>query len=378
MHYSNGGENLRNQLSFYQDFYGHKFFRHFRRPPESCIREFKIQFTVTNPKQLYSHVKRNNGFHPCYTHIYDYGLLGNLKRKQPVKMIIDRCFFDFDISHPEIHEIKKQIHINRINKVKYWDLQEKLQDLIIDEHIIEPAILEAKDFADKFCECFNNRPLLFFSGCKGAHAYTFFEPIQEVDVNRIISYFAGNIKEVYQYKTLDLAVNQDPISRLSRVPYSKHEYSGLTVVPFTVEETYEEIMEKSLHPQVESFKMEDYQSTLGEHLETIWPLVKYNEELIALDRKAKQISRFINYPNHLKDHREWFKEILGPPVREYPEKEYVMYNCPFTDHDDNKPSFKVNKYGYYCYGCERRGNYYQFLKEHSKESIKTDKEYNKR
>ena len=66
----------------------------------------------------------------------------------------------------------------------------------------------------------------------------------------------------------------------------------------------------------------------------------------------KDPKKFIN------DHRIFFKSIIGAPEREYPEKEYIMYKCPFKDHEDNKPSFMVHKNGYYCYGCRReKGNY---------------------
>ncbi len=41
----------------------------------------------------------------------------------------------------------------------------------------------------------------------------------------------------------------------------------------------------------------------------------------------------------VEDHRIFFKSIRGEPVRNISEKEYPMYNCPFPDHDDNKPSF---------------------------------------
>jgi len=49
--------------------------------------------------------------------------------------------------------------------------------------------------------------------------------------------------------------------------------------------------------------------------------------------------------------------LQGVPLREYPDKEYVRYNCPFKDHEDRKPSFPVHKKGY-CYGCQKKGNYW--------------------
>jgi DNA primase len=65
-------------------------------------------------------------------------------------------------------------------------------------------------------------------------------------------------------------------------------------------------------------------------------------------------------------HRVFFRSILGDPVKEYPDKDYFMYNCPFQDHEDKKPSFRVHKKGYYCYGCQKKGNYWQFLKDYNK------------
>ena len=75
-----------------------------------------------------------------------------------------------------------------------------------------------------------------------------------------------------------------------------------------------------------------------------------NEKNKWVNKKSKQ-----SFSN-IKDHRIFFKELLGDPVREYPDKEYVMYCCPFPDHDDYKPSFKVHKTNYECYGCGRKGN----------------------
>ena len=45
-------------------------------------------------------------------------------------------------------------------------------------------------------------------------------------------------------------------------------------------------------------------------------------------------------------------------------KENLMYKCPFKDHNDNNPSFMVYKTGYKCYGCNRKGNYFQFFKDY--------------
>jgi DNA primase len=77
-------------------------------------------------------------------------------------------------------------------------------------------------------------------------------------------------------------------------------------------------------------------------------------------------------------HRVFFRSLLGDPVRSYPDKEYVMYNCPFQDHNDKKPSFRVHKKGYYCYGCQKRGNYWQFIKDYHAWSDEKVKKYLKK
>lgn len=357
------------KISFYKSFYGHKFFRHFRRPPNFQIKDFKIQFTVQNPKQLYLHVHKNSGFHPCLVHVYNHGLLGNLKRNYSNKlMLYDRAFFDFDVSNPKIKELKNNLTDLRtrgpeFEKDKQVELKKELREAIINDKIAKDAIAEAKDFAIKFKESFGIEPLLFFSGCKGAHVYLFFNPINLIDINRAIFCFADRIKTAYNYKTLDLSVNKDAKSRLSRVPYSKHQYTGLTVVPFQTDDDYDKIMDKSLCPEIEPFTREDYLTDFNLHLSKIDKIESYNNEV----RKRARTPSIVrpSYRGKINDHRLFFKRIIGAPESEYPDKEYVMYRCPFPRHTDNKPSFRVHKTGYYCYGCGRKGNYFQFLKDYN-------------
>ena len=94
--------------SFYRSFYGHVFYRHFRRPPDFNNSKFRIQFRVETPKNLYLHVHRNSGNHPCLIHTYDHGSRGNLKRRKPNIMVFDRVFFDFDVHDDECPKNKKR------------------------------------------------------------------------------------------------------------------------------------------------------------------------------------------------------------------------------------------------------------------------------
>lgn len=358
-------------LSFYKSFYGPNFVRYFRRPPDFESDKFRIQFITKTPKDIFIHVHKNSGYHPCYIQTYDRGLLGNLKRDDPNKMIFDRAYFDFDVTDLQVHKIKKELIQLRANgytheQSKQEELREELQNLLIEKRIAKPAIDEAKNFSINFKDSFGKELLLFFSGCKGCHAYTFFEPIQNLNMNRAISWFAEKAKEQFNYQTLDESVNKDAVSRLSRLPYSKHQLTCLTVVPFTLEDSYDEILEKSLNPSVETFDKKNYLSNLGEHLHLIDHILAQNERIEKeREKTAKDKIRNIKGPYAVEDHREWFQNILGEPNYISPNKPYVMYKCPFKDHDDNKPSFMVYPTGYKCKGCGKKGNYFQFIKDYN-------------
>lgn len=372
---------MRGLRSFFKSFYGHSFHRHFRRPTYFENTKFRIQFTVETPKHLYLHVHRNSGNHPCLVHTYDHGSRGNLKRNSSEKMVFDRVFLDFDVSNSEVKKIKHELTSLRSHGLKHErsrqdELKCQLQDLIMNEKIAKQAIEEAKYFAVKFKETFGNYPALFFSGCKGCHAYTFFKATGFKNLNLAVSWFAENVKKSYNQQTLDLSVTQDAQARLSRIPYSKHQLTGLTVVPFSIEDDYDEIMMKSLNPYVEDFDLVDYQTDFHRHLQKIDLVETYNSRVKSMSRATNKV-RLGGSKNFkgVYDHRAFFKPILGEPVSEYPEKEYVMYNCPFSDHEDRKPSFRVHKKGYYCYGCQKRGNYWQFLKDYNDWDDKNVKQY---
>jgi len=362
---------MRGLKSFYESFYGPLFYRHFRRPTYFEKIKFRIQFTVESPKTLYLYVHRNSGNHPCLIHTYDHGSRGNLKRNSSDKMVFDRVFIDFDVSNPEIKKIKHELTDLRNHGLKHErsrqdELKDQLQDLIINEKIAKQAIDEAKYFAIKFKETFGNYPALFFSGCKGCHAYTFFKATKYKNFNLAVSWFAENVKKSYNQHTLDLSVTHDAQARLSRIPYSKHQLTDLNVVPFSVADDYSEIINKSLHPYVEYFRKDDFQSNFHKHLQKIDLVESYNANVRSVNETKNMVR--IDGSNNFKgfyDHRVFFKSILGDPEGEYPDKEYVMYNCPFKDHDDRRPSFRVHKKGYYCYGCQKKGNYWQFLKDYN-------------
>ena len=179
------------------------------------------------------------------------------------------------------------------------------------------------------------------------------------------------------YQTLDIAVVKDATSRLSRIPYSKHQLTDLTVVPFKITDSYDRIMEKALDTTVEPFNQLDYFSNFNEHLLNIDKRLENNKK-VQEDRKEFKLNSNLHKVHSYKnmDHRIFFKKILGEPERQYPDKEYVMYKCPFRRLQKNQnPSFRVHKTGYYCYGCQKHGNYFQFIKEYNKLSNEQVKQY---
>jgi len=168
----------------------------------------------------------------------------------------------------------------------------------------------------------------------------FLTSLNSLIFNRTISWFAGHVKKSFNYQTMDLAVTKDAQARLSRVPYSKHQLTGLAVVPFTVQDKYEAIIEKALAPEVKSFYREDFITDFHLHLQEIDKIEAHNAQIKENIRRNNKKQYGSNKIKFVDDHRVFFKSILGEPVKEYPEKEYVMYNCPFPDHDDKKPSLE--------------------------------------
>jgi len=372
-------------INFFKIFYGPKFVRIFRRPHKFKNNpKFRIEFNTYNPKNLFLHVKRNSGFHKCLISIYSYGVKNQLdKRKFHENVIIDRIFFDFDMQLPlGLKELKNELIKLRAygvnhEKTRQNKIKEHLQKAIIHDKISERAIMDAKLFATKFYESFGAPTLLFFSGFKGCHAYTFFNPVQLSNPNKIILEFASTIKKILKLETMDLAVNKNPIVGLSRIPYSKHELTDLTVIPFNLDDSYPDIIDKSLKPSIEPFTLKKFITDLNQHLKKNDTIMEYNKE-IKLENSLMNPNPPINNSSKIQDHRKFFKELLGPPSREY--EYYNMYNCPFPDHEDKNPSFKVSKKGYSCYGCQKHGNYWQFLKDYhgwTDEEVRTNLQKNR-
>ena len=134
---------------------------------------------------------------------------------------------------------------------------------------------------------FGNYPALF-SGCK-VPCIHLFKATKFKNLNLAVSWFAENVKKSYNLETLDLSVVQDAQARLSRIPYSKHQLSGLAVVPFSIEDVYDEILMKSLNPHVEDFIRVDYQTDFHKHLQKIDLVESYNANVRSVNETTNMV-----------------------------------------------------------------------------------------
>ena len=363
--------------SFYSSFYGDEFARYFVRVPYKSNTKIYKQFPVQNTKQLWLNMDKVNGIYPTYASVYNYGSIDDLKRNDTKNIVLDRVFFDFDVSDSTINNLKKRLVELRTKNLKYniheqREIVNEMQELLIHNKVAEPAYKDCCLFS-KLLENEFGKPALFFSGGKGCHAYPFFDPVKLSEPNKTIRHFSEVIKNKFNLKTMDLTVNNDPITRKSRIPYSKHHLTGLTVVPFEISATYEEVIEKAINPVVEPFHIEKYLTTLGRQLKEIDRILVNNSKIEAKVKKTNN-SRVHRCHNKLgEDNRPYFKKILGEPTKTY--EHYDMYNCPFPDHEDIKPSFMVHSKGYQCYGCDHEGDCMQFLKEYNGWDDKQVKQY---
>lgn len=95
------------------------------------------------------------------------------------------------------------------------------------------------------------------------------------------------------------ALLHDAQARLSRIPYTKHQLTGLTVVPFTIHDNYDDIMDKTLTPNVENVKKEEYLTDFNKHLQKIDLLENHNTEVNEYNCKRNikslgALKKFIN------------------------------------------------------------------------------------
>jgi len=132
----------------------------------------------------------NQGAAPVYVSVNPYNEAGEVE-------LIDRLFFDFDCKE----------------KVRY-------------------ALDDALSFTNSLVKFYNISPLIIFSGKKGYHVYVWLEQPVEGPPNHLAALYKllrDLLVKGRKYRTLDAQAAD--ITRLTRVPYSKHQVTGALCVP---------------------------------------------------------------------------------------------------------------------------------------------------
>lgn len=295
---------------------------------------------------------------------------------------IDRLFFDLDTDNEEAKAIKNmqtEAKANLMGKERYRtirELQKEFKELIVEKHILYNTFTEAKKLLDYLVKS-GAKPYLSFSGSKGLHINIFIEPLQLNNSNRVNEAYTRQLKRELKLKTLDLNV-KDISSRIQRVPYSKHERTGLFTVPIAPSISYEELIEtiSRNRPEVLDFNISNYYSS--RNIRNM--LIILDNDLAILDSKNKATKEAeaernrrkifnnsftkadVNYNEYFKDLRDLAELILGTPVKR--NKEYNLYKCCF--HNDNTASAICGKYVFYCFSCGANYNWYNFIKNYYK------------
>lgn len=354
-------------LSFYQQFYGKSFNRHYRPIND----KFSVNIDCNGSEQLIQLMRKER---IPTNHYIETLNRQDINVKQSA--IMDRLFFDFDGYSKDAKLIKEELHdLRKENLNKESSLQaalmEEYQRLLLDEKIAKQPIKEAKHFAESLFNDFDVYPLMFFSGGKGAHLYVLFEPVELINPDKTIETLAEMIKENNKYENMDLAVNKDPTARISRIPYTIHPISGCSVIPFSIDDDYETIINNSINPDVSEINIQNYKMKFDDKLKSFDEAVT-----IEIEREKKEIERARalkkqnlilkgrnmkllkgGYDKDKIDLRDIFRQEVSSDVKDY--GHYIACKCPF--HSDNKPSMLVGEKWFKCEACSTSGNYVDFI-----------------
>ena len=394
-----------NYKEFYQNYYNNKCYRDIRyiqelqlvgysEEKEPIRKSFTKTFKVTtgtdlkskliNDKRFISFLMnyRTKGAGTLASEVTYYNSFLDWNTGDKSIKYIDRLFFDLDTDNEEAKAIKTmqtEAKANLMGKERYntiKELQKEFRELILDKHVLYNTFTEAKKLIDYLVKS-GAKPYITFSGSKGLHINTFIEPLQLNNSNRVNEAYTRQLKRELKLNTLDLNV-KDISSRLQRVPYSKHERTGLYAVPLAPSITYEELIEviSSNKPEVREFNIADYYSSRSFRN----MLIILDNDLTLLDLKNKATKEKeaernrrkifnnnftrsdVNYNEYFTDLRDLVELVLGAPVKR--NKEYNLYKCCF--HKDNTASAICGKYVFYCFSCGANYNWYNFIKNYYK------------
>jgi len=173
------------------------------RYPREFAHPVRIKSPIQNDTHLTNTVERwQDKGQSCYISVYAF----EDWRNRPQNAVIDRVYLDLD------SETDPQIAIDDAVK------------------LIEGL------------ERYNIETTQYFSGKKGVAIYIDFEPVQIAPENKkeTVAAFQHVLKRRFSLSTLDKAIIGD-INRVSRLPNTSHQSSGLYCIPITIDELKEGI-----------------------------------------------------------------------------------------------------------------------------------------
>ena len=390
-----------NFKEYYTSFYGNQYFRELRYVDTDKNKAETLKYPKasknSNPDKRFNgfiNKYKNKGINTLVSSLTFYSNVEDFHSKDYDKRYTDRLFFDFDIEdNPKVKELKENIKIAKLELYEdertaaINDYQKQFRNLILNDNLLLEPFEEVKALMNYFMEGLAIKPYPVFSGSKGFHLIIFLNPMKLININQLSYNLASYLKKKLDLKLIDLSVNKDPISRVQRIPYSKHERTGFYTVPIDNNVSYDELLKhiKRNRNRPSLFDRESYipdeyfhknlinlNAKITEYLMKSEmkqkELQKQKRELLAAKRKTKNLSSVDSIDFSNIDMRSLVSKVLGSPEREY--SNYSMFKCPF--HNDNNPSLKVSAKYCSCYSCGFYYNYYDFIKEYY--NLKTDEE----
>lgn len=377
---------------YYSSFYGNQYFRELIYVDTDLgkvidsLKYPKTSMISNSDRRFYRVIQsnRNKGIGTLISSLTFYSNVEDFHSKDKRLRYTDRLFFDFDMdSSEEVKTIKEnmgkakiELHgKERITVIK--DYQKQFRNLILNDNLLSRPFNELKTLINYFMENLEIRPYPLFSGSKGFHLVVFLNPMKLINIDKISYNLAVHLKKKLDLELIDLAVNKDPISRKQRIPYSKHERTGLYTVPIDTNVSYDEFLqqiernrnrpllfdrESYIPDEIFHHNLINLNDKITEEMKKEQmkqqELQKQKRELLAAKRIKNNHDSDIDFSSI--DMRTLVSKVIGSPEREY--SNYSMFKCPF--HSDNNPSLKVTAKYCSCYSCGFYYNYYDFIRNY--------------
>lgn len=245
-----------------------------------------------------SKIYQKKNYH-VYSNVYDYNHDNPFPFKKPFpnwvypyenNVILDRIFFDFD---KDLTDKAKNEYDNLLSYSSKQDFYKRL----IEQGQAKEPVTEAKILCKYIKDNYGGDPTLVFSGAKGCHVYVHFKPVILKNPKGTILRFVNLLETKLKLKALDPSVKGE-LSRISRIPTSKHPKTGLYSHPWKIDYSYNEIIENAQCEIIpfDELNIPTARSNISDLLYQIDSNIEHNKER----QKYKNILRQLNRKPTLK------------------------------------------------------------------------------